>query len=230
MAPVTVAGMAGIGGLLVTLLLVGIGLSLALGGFLFFRGALYLLGFLLGLSVGLIVLVNGTAPEGWGIAALVVGPVIGVSLALVVRFLLVATIGGLGGAVAVSVLASEPLVPSSGLPDPLLLAGVVVGVVVAFFLETAIIVLVTASWGSSMVALAVAAGASTVTTDPEVLLGGMGAVRILVFVLGLAAQSGLWYWLRRNKPDDMTAGQFLLRQAGAASAGGDPRETERHRR
>jgi len=199
---------------LVDVALIVLGLGLAGGGFLFFRTSLYLLGFLFGLSVGLSVFASGSAGE-WGIVALVVGPLLGIGLAGIARLVLVAVPGALAGGVAAAVVAGIPLSQIENLADPVVVVGVLLGVVVAYFLETAIAVVVTASWGASLVAIVLGGGVAAVTEGSGASAGDLlGTTYWVVLAVGLLAQAGLWYYLRTNLDDDENAAKFLLRRAG----------------
>jgi hypothetical protein len=192
-----------------------LGLGLAFGGFLLFRTALYGLGLLLGLSAGLAAFASGNFGD-WGIVVLVAAPLVGVALAGIARLLIIAVPGALGGAFVTAVVTDTALLPLSAVEPSALapvVAGALVGIVVAYFLETAIAVVVTASWGASLVSLAL--GGATLE-GPGAVADLVGALYIAVLVLGVVTQVALWYYLRTNLDDDEDAKRFLLRRAGQA--------------
>jgi hypothetical protein len=201
--------------ILVTAALFVLGLVLAVAGFLLFRTALYGLGLLLGLSVGLAAFASGSAGE-WGIVVLIAAPLLGVALAAVARLLLIAVPGAVGGAAVAAAVTGTSLTPVDQLSQSALatiVAGALVGMVVAYFLETAIAVVVTASWGASLVSLTL--GAATFD-DPANLAQVLGILYWGVFAVGVVAQVSLWYYLRQNLDDDEDPRKFLMRRAGQA--------------
>jgi hypothetical protein len=192
-----------------------LGLGLAFGGFLLFRTALYGLGLLLGLSAGLAAFASGTFGD-WGIVVLVAAPLLGVALAGIARLLIIAIPGAIGGAFVTATATDTALLPLSAVEPSALapvVAGALVGIVVAYFLETAIAVVVTASWGATLVSLAL--GGATLE-GPGAVADLVGALYIAIVVLGVVAQVALWYYLRTTLDDDEDAKRVLLRRAGKA--------------
>lgn len=203
--------------LLVTVALLVLGLALAVGGFLFFTEALYGLGLLAGLSVGLVVLTAEGVPQSWGLAALVVGPLVGLALAGSVKTLLVAVPGALVGVLVAIVATGVDLSSPANLVDPAVAVGGAVGLVVALVVETPVLILLTASWGATMVSVALGApvlreGASLQSSVFEVLSLSYWAV----FGLGVLAQVALWYYVRRVLDGDQSIKGVVLRRAGRA--------------
>ena len=189
-----------------------LGVVLTAAGFLLFKTALYGLGLLLGLSVGLAVFTSGSTGD-WGMVVLVAAPLLGLGLAAVARLLLIAVPGALGGATVALIVTGTSLADLTVSSLPPVVAGALIGVVVAYLLETAIAVLVTASWGASLVSLSL--GTATVS-DPSALADLVGAVYLAVLVVGIVAQAVLWYYLRQNVGEDEDPRAFLLRRAGKA--------------
>lgn len=200
---------------LVTALLVLVGIALAVGGFLFFRAALYLLGLLLGLSLALAVTSSGYVPPDWEVVVLVVGPIVGIGLAATVKFLVIAVPGALMGAGAAVVVQGIPLTPVENLADPTIAVGALVGLVVAWLVETPFVVLVSASWGATMLSAAAGANLGAVFDAPGSVAGELfGAVFWVVFVGGVVAQAAVWYYLRTALEDGQDARDVVLRRAG----------------
>lgn len=201
--------------LLVTALLVVVGIALAVGGFLFFRAALYLLGLLLGLSLALGATSSGHVPPDWELVVLVVGPVVGIALAATIKFLIVAIPGAVMGAGAAILVQGIPITPVENLVDPTVALGAILGVVVAKLLETPLIVLVSASWGATLLAVATGANLGSVVDAPGTAGGELlGAVYWVVFLGGIAAQAGVWYYLQTTLDDGQEARDVVLRRAG----------------
>jgi len=203
--------------LLVTVALLVLGLALAVGGFLFFTEALYGLGLLAGLSVGLVVLTAEGIPQGWGLAALVVGPLVGLALAGSVKTLLVAVPGALVGVLVAIVATGVDLSSPANLVDPAVAVGGAVGLVVALVVETPVLILLTASWGATLVSVAMGApvlreGVSLQSSAFEVLTLSYWAV----FALGILAQVALWYYVRRVLDGDQSIRGLVVRRAGRA--------------
>jgi uncharacterized protein (DUF486 family) len=203
--------------LLVTVALLVLGLALAVGGFLFFTEALYGLGLLAGLSVGLVVLTAEGIPQSWGLAALVIGPLVGLALAGSVKTLLVAVPGALVGVLVAIVATGVDLSSPANLVDPAVAVGGAVGLVVALVVETPVLVLLTASWGATLVSVALGApvlreGVSLQSSAFEVLTLSYW----VVFALGVLAQVALWYYVRRVLDADQSIKGLVLRRAGRA--------------
>lgn len=203
--------------LLVTVVLLVLGLALAVGGFLFFNEALYGLGLLAGLSVGLVVLAAEGVPQSWGLAALVVGPLVGLALAGSVKTLLVAVPGALVGILVAILATGIDLSSPATLVDPAVAVGGAVGLVVALVVETPVLILLTASWGATLVSVALGApvlreGASLQSSVFEVLTLSYW----VVFALGVLAQVALWYYVRRVLDGDQSIKGVVFRRAGQA--------------
>lgn len=201
--------------LLVTVALLVLGLALAVGGFLFFTEALYGLGLLAGLSVGLVVLTAEGVPQSWGLAALVVGPLVGLALAGSVKTLLVAVPGALVGVLVAVIATGTDLSSPANLIDPAVAVGGAVGLVVALVVETPVLILLTASWGATMVSVALGApvlreGVSLQSSAVEVLTLSYW----LVFALGVLAQVALWYYVHRVLDGDRSITGLVLRRVG----------------
>lgn len=201
--------------LLVTVALLVLGLALAGGGFLFFSEALYGLGLLAGVGVGIVVYTAEGVPGGWGLVALVVGPLVGLVLAASVKTLLVAVPGALAGALVAVVATGIDLSSLANLIDPAVAAGAVAGLVVALVVETPVLVLLTASWGATMVSVALGApvlreGASLQSSVVEVLTLSYW----VVFALGVLAQAALWYYARRVLDGDQSIRGVVLHRTG----------------
>ena len=201
--------------ILVTLLLLVLGLALAAGGFLFFKEAFYLLGALAGLSVGVAALGSEAVPGQWDLAALVVAPVVGLALAAALRVLFVALIGALIGGFVGIVVSGASLSPVADLVNPVVGTGIVVGIVGAFFAETVIFMFASASWGARLITIAFGATLVPETGPPEAnVLALFSALYWAVFVLGLAAQIGVWYYLRTYLDDDESLRGIVFNRAG----------------
>lgn len=201
--------------ILVTLLMLVLGLALAAGGFLFFKEAFYLLGALAGLSVGIAAFGNEAVPGEWELAVLVVAPVVGLVLAVALRVLFVALVGVLiGGAVGI-VVAGVSLSPITNLVNPIVATGIVLGVIGAFFAETVIFMFASASWGARLVTVAFGAPLVPADAPPGTnLLALFSFLYWAVFLLGLIAQVGVWYYLRTYLDDDESLRGIVFNRAG----------------
>jgi uncharacterized protein (DUF486 family) len=202
---------------MVTILLLVVGLALAGGGFLFFNEALYGLGLLAGLSVGLAAFTMESVPQQWKLVVLVAAPLVGLALAGSIKTLLVAVPGALAGALVAVVATGIDLSSPANLIDPAVAAGAAVGLVVALVVETPVLVLLTASWGATLVSVALGApvlreGVSLQSSAFEVLTLSYW----VVFALGVLAQVALWYYVRRVLDADQSIKGLVLRRAGRA--------------
>jgi hypothetical protein len=201
--------------LLVTLALLVLGLALAAGGFLFFTEALYGLGLLAGLSVGLVAYTAEGVPEGWGLAVLVAAPLVGLALAGSVKTLLVAVPGTLAGAAIAVVAAGVNLSSLVNLVDPAVAVGAAVGLVVALVVETPVLILLTASWGAILVSVAL--GAPVFQPDVSLQSSALDLLTVqywVTFALGVVAQVGVWYYVRRVLDDGQSLKRLAARRLG----------------
>lgn len=200
---------------LTTAFLLIVGVSLAAGGFLFFKTGLYLLGLLLGAGLGLMAADALALDMTMTLVATGVGAVFGLGIASTVRTLLVVIPGVVTGVGAVILLTDASLANPASLVDPLVLGGAVAGVVAAWLLETVIMVLVSASWGATLVSIALGASLAASPGELDATVSGVLTTGYwVVFVGGVLVQVGVWYYLRVHVDDDQDARDVLLRRAG----------------
>jgi hypothetical protein len=200
---------------LTTAFLLVVGVALAAGGFLFFKTGLYLLGLLLGAGLGLMAGDALALDMTMTLVVAGVGAVFGIGIASTLRTLLVVIPGVVTGVGAVVLLTDVSLADPVSLVDPLVAGGAVAGVVAAWLLDTVIMVLVSASWGATLVSIALGATLSASPGDLDVTVSGvLTTVYWAVFVGGVLAQVGVWYYLRVHVDDDQDARDVLLRKAG----------------
>ena len=200
---------------LVTVLLLVVGIGLAAGGFLFFNEALYGLGLLAGLSVGLAAFTTESLPQQWKLIVLVVAPLVGLALAGSIKTLLVAVPGALMGAAIAVVYANISLASPANLLDPIVAVGAVGGLVLALLVETPILVVLTASWGAALVSLALGGPfLQPGATLQSSVLDLLSLTYWVVFGLGILTQVGVWYYVRRKLDDGQSLKGVLLSGAG----------------
>lgn len=212
---------------LTTAALLLVGVALAAGGFLFFKTALYLLGLLLGAGLGLMA-ASAVASTGavsmtmtTTLVAAGVGAVFGIGVAGTLRTLLVVIPGVATGVGAAVLLTSASFADPASLLSPVVAGGAVAGVVAAWLLETAILILVSASWGATLVSLALGASLSASPGELDATLSSLFSTSYwVVFVGGLLAQVGVWYYLRIHVDDDQNARDVLLRKVGRTVGSG----------
>ncbi|QLG49975.1 hypothetical protein [Natrinema halophilum] len=201
--------------MIANLLLLILGVLLAGGGFLFFKEGLYALGFLIGLSAGVVSLQSEATTGQWGLVVLVAAPIIGIALAVSFRYLIVAIPGAVGGAAVAIVLTDLSLSEPSNLVDPTVLAAAIVGIVAAWFIETAIMIAVSASWGATLVSLSLGGALfEPGTTIRTSVLELISVTYWFVFGLGIVVQVAIWYYLRTTLDDDEEFREVLLESAG----------------
>ncbi|WP_262174855.1 hypothetical protein [Haloarcula laminariae] len=200
---------------LVAVVLLVVGVLLTVGGFLFFREGVYALGFLLGLSVGIVALGNGDVPGRWALVVLVAAPLVGVAIAALYRYFIVVVPGAVFGGWAAMALSGVSLSSPVDSLAPVVITGAILGIVAAWFLETAIIMLVSASWGATLITVALGAPLLDSAASLETgLLAAATLFRGVLTLVGLAVQSGIWFYLRRSLDDDEQLREVVLRAAG----------------
>lgn len=200
---------------MVTILLLVVGLALAGGGFLFFNEALYGLGLLAGLSVGLAAFTMESVPQQWKLVVLVAAPLVGLALAGSIKTLLVAVPGALMGAGVAIVFGNISITSAMSLADPIVVGGAVVGVILALLVETPILILLTASWGATLVSIALG-GALLQPGVPiqESVTSFLSMTYWALFALGVLTQVGVWYYVRTQLDDGQSLKGVVLRGAG----------------
>ena len=200
---------------MVTILLLVVGLALAGGGFLFFNEALYGLGLLAGLSVGLAAFTMESVPQQWKLVVLVAAPLVGLALAGSIKTLLVAVPGALMGAGVAIVFGNISITSAMSLADPIVVGGAVVGVILALLVETPILILLTASWGATLVSIAL--GGSLLQPGvpiQESVTNFLSLTYWALFALGVLTQVGVWYYVRTQLDDGQSLKGVVLRGAG----------------
>ncbi|WP_121821987.1 hypothetical protein [Halostella salina] len=206
---------------LTTGFLLVVGVALAAGGFLFFKTALYLFGLLLGAGLGLMAADTLALEMTMTLVAAGVGAVFGIGIASTIRTLLVVVPGVLTGVGVVILLTDVSLAEPASLLDPMVAGGAVAGVVAAWLLETAILILVSASWGATLVSIALGASLSASPGELDATLSNLLSTGYwVVFGGGILAQVAVWYYLRVHVDDDQDARDVLLRKAGRTFGSG----------
>ena len=200
---------------MVTVLLLVVGLALAGGGFLFFNEALYGLGLLAGLSVGLAAFTMESVPQQWKLVVLVAAPLVGLALAGSIKTLLVAVPGALMGAGVAIAFGNISLASPANLLDPIVAAGAVVGLVLGLVVETPILIVLTSSWGATLVSIAL--GGSLLQPGvpiQESVTNFLSLTYWAIFALGILTQVGVWYYVRTQLDDGQSLKGAVLRGAG----------------
>lgn len=200
--------------LLVTLALFVLGGTLCVGGYLFFKEAFYLLGLLLGLSVGVFALGNESVPDQWELLILVVAPVVGLLIAISLRTLAITVFGAAIGFAVGWLVAGISVPPVTNLLSPILAVCIVLGVVGAFLIETPIMMFASASWGATLLTVVFAGQLFQGSTPEAILASGLPTMYWVFLVLGLGTQVGVWYYLRKTLDDDQTLKGILMRRVG----------------
>lgn len=186
-------------------LLVVLGLVLAATGMFVYRVALIGFGGLLGGAAGLLTGVAIGADLVVFVAIALVGAIVGIVLvqsAFHTALLGAGAITGLAGGMYV---AGASLTSPGTLADPLIAVGVVLGVVAAWFFESVIVLVVSAAWGASLVAIGLA-DIQDVTNVTEIVDAFVSPVLVAVFVGGIVVQTGLWYYLNHYRQRDNSGG------------------------
>jgi hypothetical protein len=183
-----------------TAILLVSGLALTVGGLALYRPGLKLLGALAGGGVGLF------AAGGWSLEPVLTAVVVllaglaGLLLAKVLFTLLLLVAGGVTGLGVALALSGTPASSLPELGEPLVLAGPVIGAVLAVVFQQAIVVVASAGSGALLTWAAVEPAAVgelladlAVTMPPEWVLTQAG--------VGILVQIGLWLAIgRRRQP------------------------------
>jgi len=172
-------------------LLLVTGLVLATTGIFIYRVALVGFGAVFGGAGGMLLGSAIGADLTVFVGAIAVGAIAGVLLITTAYKTVVYGSGALSGAAAGAFLAGASLSDPLTLADPLLAVGAIVGLVAAFFLKKVIVLVLSAAWGASLVSIARADFAAADGVD-EILDAFLSTELIVVFVVGIGVQIGLW--------------------------------------
>ena len=183
-------------------LLVAIGLVLATTGVFIYRKALYGFGGLAGAAGGLLAGTSASAEPIVLVGAAFVGSILGIWLVLTGYRLAILAAGGVSGFAVGLYATGGSITKPMTLVDPVIAAGVIVGVVAGWFLRKVIVIGVSAAWGASLVSIALAPPIEDVTNVTEVVDALVSPWLYGVFVVGLAVQIGLYSYLHYYKDDD----------------------------
>jgi len=183
-------------------LLVVIGLVLATTGVFIYRKALYGFGGLAGAAGGLLA-GTGVAAEPVVLAgAALVGSIVGIWLVMTGYRMAVLAVGGTSGLAAGMYAVGGSITKPMTLVDPVVAAGIIVGVVAGWFFRKAIVLVVSAAWGAALVSIALAPPIDDVTNVTEIVDAFVSSWLYGVFVVGIAVQTGLYGYLHYYVDDD----------------------------
>ncbi len=191
-------------------LLVAIGLVLATTGVFIYRKALYGFGGLAGAAGGLLA---GTAVSAEPIVlagAALVGSIVGVWLVLAGYRMAILAAGGASGLAAGLYAVGGSITKPMTLVDPVVAAGVIVGIVAGWFLRKVIVLVVSAGWGAALVSIALAPPIDDVTNVTEIVDAFVSPWLYGVFVVGIVVQIGLYGYLHYYKDDNGEAESGLV--------------------
>lgn len=171
--------------------LLAVGLLLATTGVFVYGVALLAFGGLLGGAGGMLagVALGADLVVFVGLAA--VGALVGISLVRSAFKMAILAAGALTGLAAGMYLAGASLSNAATLADPLLLVGLAAGAVAGWLLEKVIVVVVSAAWGASLVAIALAPPIQDPTNVTELVDTFVSPALFAVFVGGVGVQLGL---------------------------------------
>jgi len=187
-----------------TALLLVVGLTLTVGGMFIYRTGLKLFGFLLGGGAGFFAasgLSVGLVPT---IAVILLAGFLGLVVAQKIYMVMLIVPGaatGFGAALAVT---GTTMSPITNLLDPVILAGPVIGAVVAVILQKVVVVFVSAAWGAYLTWAAlntdaiVSSLASLSVPTPPLWANALVAVGVVVQIL-------TWALLRRYDDGELKA-------------------------
>lgn len=197
-------------------LLVVLGILLATTGIFIYRVALVGFGGVLGGAAGLLVAIAIGGDLVLFIGVGLVGMVLGIIAVKQAYRTAIVAAGVLSGLAAGMYLAGASLSSPASLLDPLLAVGVVAGVVAAWLFDKVIVLVVSAAWGASLVAIGLAPPVADPTNITELVDAFVSPALLITFVVGVGVQVGLWAGLRyygndEGEPNSRLIGRLLGR-------------------
>ncbi|WP_336002220.1 hypothetical protein [Halorientalis halophila] len=205
--------------LVLTAVLLLVGIALTVGGVFFYRTGLKLFGFLLGGGGGFFAASTMSLGPIPTIAVILLLGFVGLAIANKIYLIMLVVPGavtGFGAALAYTGTSMDPL---TNLLDPVILAGPVIGAVLAVLLQKVVVVFVSAAWGAVLIwagldasAIVAPLAALSVPTPPTWIAA--------VIAGGVAVQIVTWALLRHYDDDELKAKVSGL--FGRGSGGGQP--------
>jgi hypothetical protein len=187
-----------------TAVLLLVGIALTVGGVFIYRTGLKLFGFLLGGGGGFF----AASTAGLGaiptVAVILLLGFVGLAIANKVYLIMLVVPGAATGFGAALVFTGTSMRPLTNLLDPVILAGPVIGAVVAVILQKVVVVFVSAAWGAYLTWAALATdrivadlAALSVPTPPT-------WANVMIAV-GVGIQIATWALLRHYDDDELKA-------------------------
>lgn len=131
-----------------TAVLLLVGLTLTVGGVFIYRTGLKLFGFLLGGGAGFFVASTASVGPIPTVAGILLLGFVGLVVAGKIYMLMLLLPGAATGLGAALTLTGTSMTPVTNLADPVILAGPVIGAVLAVLLQKVVVVFVSAAWGA----------------------------------------------------------------------------------
>ena len=134
--------------IVLTAVLLLVGLTLTVGGVFIYRTGLKLFGFLLGGGAGFFAASTASVGPIPTVAVILLLGFVGLVIAQKIYVLMLLVPGAATGLGAALTLTGTSMSPVTNLADPVILAGPVIGAVVAVLLQKVVVVFVSAAWGA----------------------------------------------------------------------------------
>lgn len=186
-------------------LLLVTGIVLATTGIFIYRVALLGFGAVFGGAAGMLLGTAIGADLAIFAGAVLVGAIVGVMLITTAYRMVIFGSGAITGAAGGMYLSGASLSSPASLADPLLVGGIVVGLIAAYFLKKLIVLVLSAAWGASLVSIA--------RTDfpddaaiKEIVDAFVSTELVVVFVVGIGVQVGLWVGIQYYRGDEDESG------------------------
>jgi len=187
-----------------TAVLLLVGIALTVGGVFFYRTGLRLFGFLVGGGAGFFAASTASLGPIPTIAVILLLGFVGLAIANKVYLVMLVVPGAATGFGAALALTGTSMDPLTNLLDPVILAGPVIGAVLAVLLQKVVVVFVSAAWGAVLIWAGLDADAiveplaSLTVPTPPTWTGALIAV-------GVVVQIATWALLRHYDDDELKA-------------------------
>jgi hypothetical protein len=207
--------------IVLTAVLLLVGIALTIGGVFLYRAGLKLFGFLLGGGAGFFTASTAGLGPIPTVAVILFLGFVGLAIANKVYLIMLVVPGAVTGFGAALALTSTSMNPLTNLLDPVILAGPVIGAVLAVLLQRVVVVFVSAAWGAVLIWAGLDAGA---IVDPLASLSvpTPPTWTVALIAVGVVVQIGTWALLRHYDDDELKAKVKSL--LGRGSGGGSQPE------
>ncbi len=203
--------------IVLTAVLLLVGLALTVGGVFFYRTGLKLFGFLLGGGAGFFAASTASLGPIPTIAVILLLGFVGLAIANKVYLVMLVVPGAVTGFGAALAFTGTSMNPLTNLLDPVILAGPVIGAVLAVILQKVVVVFVSAAWGAVLIWAGLDASA---IVDPLANLSvpTPPTWTAALIAVGVVVQVVTWALLRHYDDDELKAKVKGLLGRGSGSS------------